>query len=84
MRRVGGRGAGVGTAEAAALLYFDRGGVAVAAEEGVVQPVARPRPVEGLVDAVAEEADREPGEGDYVNFLTEVRAPGCVNAAGKA
>ena len=75
VRRVGGRNVRVGVAEAAALRHFDRGGVAVAAEEGVVQPVARPLPVEGLVDAVAEEAYREPGEGGYVNFLTEGRGP---------
>ena len=36
----------------------DLGDVAVTVEQGVVHLVAGPRPVEGLVDAVLEEANR--------------------------
>ena len=49
-----------GIAEATALADTDVGDVAVTVEQCVVHSVAGPRPVEGLVDAVLEEADREP------------------------
>ena len=64
-----------GIAEAAVLGDADLGDVAVTVEQGVVQSVAGPRPVEGLVDAVLEEADREPG-GDQ-----NIGPKGCLTVA---